>query len=471
VAAEKKPAKRPKAAPQSNSLEAFQKALEGGHPEQALALLKQGRLSPNAQDEDGTSPLILAARRREDSVVADLLARGARLDLPDRDGGYPIHHAVEGGSLAVTQRLLDAGANVNQKSRSGITPIALALLPGRETLLDFLYGRGATLDWMKDGRNLLSVAVHWNRVVAMKWLLAHGLDANDAGEKERPLTVAAEQGHVEAIEVLLQAGADPRLANPDGGLPLLVAAKVGPLQAVAALLGKGADPNAVGPKASAALGEALKAGHYNAARLLVAKGANLNVRDDLGRSSLVSMTVAGNAEAVGFLLEKGADLTLADGEGLTALDWAMELHRTEVLGLLTQAKAPAGAGPLIWETGLPKAVARATQEGRPIFLDLWAEWCGPCKALQRDVFPAPKVRAALRKVTPLSVMVQQKDGTEIPEGDDLAQRYHLKVYPTLLLLDADGKVLRRSEGALDAEDLVAFMDLTKPYLSPKADSQ
>ena len=43
-----------------------------------------------------------------------------------------------------------------------------------------------------------------------------------------------------------------------------------------------------------------------------------------------------------------------------------------------------------WETNLESALARAKTEKKIVFVDVWAAWCGPCKRLQKDVFPSPQ---------------------------------------------------------------------------------
>ncbi len=100
-----------------------------------------------------------------------------------------------------------------------------------------------------------------------------------------------------------------------------------------------------------------------------------------------------------------------------------------VLLAFTPAVAVADDG--AWLTSVDQALAAAKQGERYVLVDLYAEWCGWCKVLEREVFTSPEFRAFTRDMVLLRVDVD--DGGE---GSELQARYQATSLPTTLILDA-----------------------------------
>jgi len=107
-----------------------------------------------------------------------------------------------------------------------------------------------------------------------------------------------------------------------------------------------------------------------------------------------------------------------------------------------------------WEEILTKA----EKENKLIFVDAYTTWCAPCKKMVKEVFPEAEV-GHLYNAKFVNVQIDMEKG----EGPDLAQKYNIFVYPTLLFLNPDGSLVHRSAGFKDAAD---FIDLGKTALDP-----
>lgn len=133
------------------------------------------------------------------------------------------------------------------------------------------------------------------------------------------------------------------------------------------------------------------------------------------------------------------------------------MNRLPLAAVLLSAALPLLSQSVTWHESLDSALKVAKATHARVFVDIWAEWCPPCQRMRKDVFPTPQAQAALKKVVAVSVMVEKKDRTPIPAGVAVDQKYGTQAYPTLVLLDEDGKVIRRHTGALDAAGLAKFI--------------
>ncbi len=126
-------------------------------------------------------------------------------------------------------------------------------------------------------------------------LLRAGVNVNcttDLGQAGNPLIGAAQEGHLEAVRLLLDWGADPNLVVRDEGTPLICAARDGRTEVVALLLDRGARIDQVYPGYhDNALIQASRYGRLGVVKLLVARGADINAR--VWNNTEETVTVAG----------------------------------------------------------------------------------------------------------------------------------------------------------------------------------
>jgi thioredoxin 1 len=98
-----------------------------------------------------------------------------------------------------------------------------------------------------------------------------------------------------------------------------------------------------------------------------------------------------------------------------------------------------------------EAQKKAKKEKKPIFLDISASWCGPCKLLRRNTFPNKDVADFYNK----HFINVEVDG-EVGEGRELMQKFGVTGYPTLIYLDKDGKVVQQTAGYRDPVDFLGL---------------
>lgn len=105
---------------------------------------------------------------------------------------------------------------------------------------------------------------------------------------------------------------------------------------------------------------------------------------------------------------------------------------------------------IVFETGnWNQILQKAKAMQKPIFLDVYATWCGPCKMLKSMTFPKKKAGEFYNA----NFINASIDG-ETREGRYLAALYKVNAYPTLLFLDSNGQVITGTAGFMPAGQLV-----------------
>jgi thioredoxin-related protein len=106
-----------------------------------------------------------------------------------------------------------------------------------------------------------------------------------------------------------------------------------------------------------------------------------------------------------------------------------------------------------WQKSAPAAFAEAKRTDKLVLVELYADWCGWCKVMEREVFADPEFqRYASRFVL---LQVDTEDGAA---GSELQRRFRATSLPTLLVLDANQSLVGEVRGYMKTAQLLPHLD-------------
>jgi ankyrin repeat protein len=197
----------------------FFAAVQGGDTAAVTRMLDADPSLATAKNQQGLSPVLLAAYMRQPAVRDLLLARGVVLEL---------HEAAAAGQLGRVQQIVQANpALATSYSPDGFPIVALAAFCGNLPIVRHLVEKGADINAAANngsGYNALTGAVTTGQTETVAWLLANNADPNyHYGPGYTPLHAAAAGGHLEIVKLLIRHGANLQAKTTEGKTALAIA--------------------------------------------------------------------------------------------------------------------------------------------------------------------------------------------------------------------------------------------------------
>ncbi|KAL3801144.1 hypothetical protein ACHAW5_011092 [Stephanodiscus triporus] len=298
-------------------------AAASGHVDAMRLLLDVGKVDVNELHTNGGSALLEAATGGAGEAMKFLLERGAKPDLVDLDGVTPLHAVTSKGDYNGTVALLESlrkimskeelVAHINLPSHSGGTAVMFAAAGGHPKCTKLMIDEGADV-------NAVAVATPEYLEKLAKMIEDGTVDPNEDPHVDgvTGVHVAAEEGHLECVNLLIEAGADVTVLDEEERTPLLLAVKGNYGEVASALVRAGADPNTpyVDEEGEShnLLMDSIIVENADFALLLIEHGADVYYMDDHKVTTLLQASHRGIANVTEALLNRHASSPKAGEE-------------------------------------------------------------------------------------------------------------------------------------------------------------
>jgi ankyrin repeat protein len=345
----------------------------------AMRLLVRLGADVNAVSKNRTTALYMAARKGHTDAVTFLLDSGANYTIRPYDGLTLLQAVVESGNVELFHALAARGAHVhalganqlsvllvaaaeghtgmaamlinqygvdiNAASASGQTALMTAVLYDHYSCAELLLANGAAVNSVASAGY---TALHWcvnkaDNAAMMQLLLTHGADvhklaASTLGYPVDALTIAVNEKRVNAVRVLLDAGANAARVSPLGFTNLMGAIEHDTTEIAQALLQHGAAAT-INNKCHKGISAVMLCKNDTVLKFLLDAGADVHVTLHTGETCLHFAAHWGHpVRVICVLIKAGVDVKALNADGQTAADVARAQKHDLIARLLDHYK-------------------------------------------------------------------------------------------------------------------------------------
>uniref|UniRef100_A0A8C8SCE0 Kinase D-interacting substrate of 220 kDa n=1 Tax=Pelusios castaneus TaxID=367368 RepID=A0A8C8SCE0_9SAUR len=342
----------------------------------ALKALLEKCKDVDERNENGQTPLMLAAEQGNLEIVQELLKKGANCNLEDTDNWTALISAAKEGYVDIVEELLNCNVNLEHRDMGGWTALMWASYKGRTKVAELLLEKGANPNIT--GQQYSVYPIIWaagrGHSDIVHLLLQYGAKVNCSDKYgTTPLIWAARKGHLDCVKYLLQMGADVDQEGANSTTALIVAVKGGYTDSVKEILKRNPNVNLTDKDGNTALMIASKEGHTEIVQDLLDAGTYVNIPDRSGDTVLIGAVRGGHVEIVRALLHKYADIDIRGQDSKTALYWAVEKGNATMVRDILQCNPDTEMCTKDGETPLIKATKMRNIEIVELLLDKGAK--------------------------------------------------------------------------------------------------
>ncbi|MEM6689721.1 MAG: ankyrin repeat domain-containing protein [Planctomycetota bacterium] len=287
------------------------------------------------------------AKTQDVESVCKLIENGISIDARDENDLTPLAHASKSrvADVSMVRFLVESGADVNALvDGERMQPLVLAACSGDQEKVQFLADAGANIDFVSSKGYAVLVHVMYKlfddaQLVPMTQLLTRlGADVDcETNYEESPLSVASQFGRFDAVNVLLDAGADP---SPLRWTTLMRAVALGTTDDLEQVLK--VDESQIHKRdrwERTAWLLACVTGDIDKGKRILAAGADLDDRQKMGADALGICAARGHTKMLRWILDRGAEIDAVDDTGQTALMMAVQSGNTDCVRVLLESGA------------------------------------------------------------------------------------------------------------------------------------